>query len=77
MYASARWAVLLPLSLALTACASMDAQSARAGPGSALGLSDDYAYVARVEQIARQRGVSVVWINPPSKPVVKLPEAPP
>lgn len=28
---------------------------------------DDAVYVARVERVARSRGVSVRWVNPPQK----------
>lgn len=48
----------------LAACASMDEQSARVSPQSAT-LDRDAAYVGRVEQIARRRGIEVVWVNPP------------
>lgn len=77
MQASARWAVLLLLSVALSACASMDAQTARASPGSVVDQSDDQAYVARVEQLARQRGITVVWIHPPGKSTDKFSETSP
>lgn len=30
---------------------------------------DDQAYIARVEHTARNRGVSVRWVNPPQKRV--------
>ena len=76
MHASAVWVVLLPLSLALSSCASMDAQSARTASDGAVSPSDDQAYVSRVEQLARQRGITVVWVNPPSKPAVQPSEAP-
>ena len=33
---------------------------------------DDAAYVAQVEQMARARGVSVRWVNPPQKRVKDL-----
>jgi hypothetical protein len=33
---------------------------------------DDAAYVAQVEQLARARGVSVRWVNPPQKRVKDL-----
>lgn len=77
MQASAVRVVLLPLFLALSSCASMDARTARDASEAAVGPSDDQAYVSRVEQIARQRGITVVWVNPPRKPAVPPSEAPP
>ena len=48
----------------LAACASMDEQSARVSPQSPT-IDRDATYVGRVEQIARRRGIEVVWVNPP------------
>lgn len=62
-------AVLLS-TLALAACASMDEQSAAvpaASPASlASSTSADQAYMARVEQLARRRGIEVIWLNVPT-----------
>ena len=56
---------VLALSVAgAAACASMDEQSARISPQPA-AIDTDSAYMSRVEQIARRRGIEVVWINPP------------
>ena len=58
--------VVVSLSVAgLAACASMDEQSARVSPQS-VPIDADAAYMSRVEQIARRRGIEVVWVNPPS-----------
>lgn len=45
----------------LSACASGSASLTKSGHSS----QADLAYVARVEQIARRRGVQVHWVNPP------------
>ncbi len=49
--------------LMLGGCSSMHAKSAVVTPMDV----DDTAYVARVERVARARGVSVRWVNPPQK----------
>lgn len=65
--------VVLPLSLlGLAACAGMQQKSDTAfvAPQRASSLVDgDQDYVARVEAIARRRGVEVVWVHTPRKPV--------
>lgn len=62
-----RASVLLPLLLA--ACASTQGTAHWSKPVDARvdgpATSTDAAYMARVEAIALQRGVQVVWINPP------------
>ncbi|HEY5612316.1 MAG TPA: hypothetical protein VIK70_01870 [Lysobacter sp.] len=67
--------VVLPLSvLGLSACAGMHekADSAYVAPQRASSIiDDDELYVARVEQIARRRGIEVVWLHVPRKPVAK------
>ena len=64
--------VVLPLSLlGLAGCASTQQKSDAAfvAPQRAPSLVDaDESYIARVEAIARRRGVEVVWINTPRKP---------
>lgn len=47
--------------LMLGGCSSMQDKSAMAKPYSV----DDQAYIAQVERTARNRGVSVRWVNPP------------
>lgn len=49
----------------LGGCSSMQDKSSMAKPHDV----DDQDYVARVEQAARARGVSVHWVNPPQKRV--------
>jgi hypothetical protein len=49
----------------LAACASTDDRSARATPQMA-PIDVDQAYIARVEEIARRRGLEVQWVNPPT-----------
>lgn len=34
-----------------------------AAPASATPMTEDDMYVARIEEIARRRGVQVVWVN--------------
>ena len=63
--------VVLPLSvLGLSACAGMHekADTAYVAPQRASSIiDDDELYVARVEQIARRRGIEVVWVHIPRK----------
>lgn len=54
-------------SLLLAACASTPTAPPPAGSTS---FATDLAYVAQVEGKARQRGVSVVWVNPPKTRIV-------
>lgn len=71
MNASLRF-VVLSLSVAtLGACASMDEKSTSAAQASSqvASIQPDEAYIARVEQIARQRGLLLQWVNPPTKRV--------
>ena len=52
----------------LAACASNQDKTTYA-PGTRVAPADqqDDAYVARVESIARARGITVRWVNPPTK----------
>jgi len=49
--------------LMLGGCSSMGTKSAVVQPTDV----DDAVYVARVERVARARGVYVRWVNPPHK----------
>lgn len=49
--------------LMLGGCSTMHEKSAVVQPRDV----DDAAYIARVERVARTRGVSVRWVNPPQK----------
>lgn len=72
MNALLRTAVLSLSVSGLAACAGMQARSDAAfvPPQRAPSIMDnDEAYIARVEQIARRRGIEVVWINLPRKHV--------
>lgn len=53
---------ILSVTAALAGCASSGSASL-AGKRSPWAV--DAAYVARVESVARQRGVEVKWVNPP------------
>lgn len=60
--------------MGLAACASMGTRSATAyvaPPPASATMDVDEAYIARVQQIARRRGVDVVWVNIPLKPTAK------
>ena len=73
MNASLRTAVLLLSVLGLAACASVREKSDTTfvPPQRAPSLLDaDEAYMAKVERIARRRGVEVVWVNVPRKNLV-------
>ena len=51
----------LAATLLLSACASGGASLTKSGHSA----RSDLAYIARVEQVARRRGVQVHWVNPP------------
>lgn len=59
----------------LAACAGTDTRSTYAGPAAvgdeaaATRTERDAPYIARVERLARTRGVKVYWIHPPVKRV--------
>ena len=53
------------LALGLVACASAPLAQ-RSAPASPL-VDDSDAYIATVERIARDRGVQVIWVNPPRR----------
>lgn len=67
--------VVLPLSvLGLAACAGMHEKSDSAYVASQRApstMDEDALYVARVEQIARRRGIEVVWVHIPRKRATK------
>ena len=72
-------AAILSLSLSLSvlglaACAGMQQKSGSAfvAPQRAPSIMDnDELYIAQVERIARRRGIEVVWVNVPRKPVAR------
>lgn len=49
----------------LSGCASTGASSLKSPDSSYMG--HDEAYMARVEQYARIRGIDLTWVNPPTK----------
>lgn len=54
---------------ALNGCSTMQDKSAMVKPMEV----DDTVYIARVERLAMDRGVTVHWVNPPRKrPVTEL-----
>ena len=66
-----RAAVLGFAVLGMSACTGMHQKSDAAfvpPPRSPSLLDEDALYVARVEQIARRRGIEVVWVNAPRRP---------
>ncbi|GAB3358275.1 hypothetical protein [Lysobacter tyrosinilyticus] len=64
-----RMAVLSASVLMLVACATTGEQGSYSGePKKAYvqtKIDTDDAYVSRVEQIARNRGIQVTWVHPP------------
>jgi hypothetical protein len=70
MNAPARIVILSLSVIGLAACAGMQQRSGAAyvAPQRAPSImDDDDAYIAKVEAIARQRGLDVVWVNKPRK----------
>jgi hypothetical protein len=63
-----RASVLALAVAALAGCAGMQDKSAM-NPNQ---IVDDSAYIAQVEHMARDRGISVRWVNPPQKRVKDL-----
>ena len=63
-------AVVSPALLLLSACASTGTAYEKA-PMQHESVVTDTVYVAVVENIAKQRGTRVMWVNPPKKRVVE------
>ena len=59
-----RAAVLSLSVVGLMACATTD-PTVRVSPDTRTIVTDD-AYMSVVEQIARRRGIEVMWVNPPT-----------
>lgn len=75
MNASLRAALVSVAALGLAACSSMHEKSTYVPPASVSGsqqvsIQQDAEYMAIVERIARRRGITLEWVNPPSKRVV-------
>lgn len=68
MKTSHRASIMALAVVALGGCAGMQERSTLV-PNQTV---DDQAYIAQVERMARDRGVSVHWINPPQKRVKDL-----
>lgn len=64
-------AVVSVAALTLAACAttgeSTSYKPAPANSGSETRIVKDDAYMAKVEHLARQRGIHVTWVNPPTR----------
>ena len=60
--------LLVSVVVLLAGCAGTHEMTKQGPPASpAAGIVQDHEYVSMVEDIARQRGIHVTWINPPSK----------
>lgn len=73
MKPSVRLAVMSAAVLGLAACATTEEATSYvpAHKVQSTRLQSDAAYMARVEAIARRRGIDLTWVNPPKKIVVK------
>lgn len=74
MKVSVRMAVLSVSMLGLVACTSSGGTTSYTAPAQQYQetrLSNDDAYMARVEAYARRRGIDLTWVNPPRKIVAK------
>lgn len=74
MNALLRTAVLSLTAMGLSACAGTNERSGSSyvPPQRAPSIMDaDEAYIAKVERLARQRGIDVVWVHVPSKQVAR------
>jgi len=69
--ATHRISLALAATVLVTGCASMrdDGSSYLTSAQSQQTVQQDYAYIQRVEEKARIRGIDVTWINPPVKRV--------
>jgi len=67
MKASVCMAVLSLAVLGLAACATTGETTTRQSEE----VDAETLYMARVEAIARQRGIDVTWVNPPRKAIAK------
>lgn len=71
MTRSASLCAVVALAVLLTGCATTSDSTAYApAPAPADGqrvIEQDHAYMQRVEQVARRRGIGVTWVNPPMK----------
>ena len=66
-----RMAVLSTAAVLLAACASTGEKTSYApqpqGAYPETRIATDDAYMARVEFLARRRGIHLTWVNPPTK----------
>jgi 2-iminoacetate synthase ThiH len=69
MKAYLRVSLLLASPFLLVACASTQGTAYGEKPAVNENVVQDAVYVATVENIAKQRGTRVVWVNPPYKRV--------
>ena len=52
----------------LGACSTTgDKSAANVDSSKVIGMQDDAQYVAKVERVARARGIMLTWVNPPKK----------
>ena len=65
--ANARIILVLAIPLLLAGCASMRDEGNPSPTASRTTVEQDSAYIQRVEQQARIRGIGVTWVNPPIK----------
>ena len=67
--ATSRIAFAFAATLVLAGCASMGDEQMAYAPAARNGatVQEDTAYMQRVEQQARIRGIGVTWVNPPIK----------
>lgn len=75
MNASLRAAVLSFTALGLVACTSTQEKSTYMPPAQVNNsqlaeVENDAEYMAIVERIARRRGITLQWVNPPTKRAV-------
>ena len=72
MKMSVRMAVLTVSMLGLAACASSGGTTSySAKPHPQTRMSNNEAYMARVEAYDRRRGIDLTWVNPPHEIVGK------
>lgn len=64
MKTAVRCAIVSLSLVGLAACASVEHRAAQKAP-QARAMTSEEMYIARVEQIARRRGIAVIWVNRP------------
>ncbi|HZH42624.1 MAG TPA: hypothetical protein VEY50_00850 [Lysobacter sp.] len=64
--------IVLLATVGLAACASTSETSSAAPKRTPSIMDPDEAYMARVQEVARRRGIQVQWVHPPHKTAAQV-----